>query len=376
MWGFKVLSSTVEVAKWDQAVAWLLKNENPGVRYWTLTDILEKSKSDAEAVAALNGIESWDPIAEYLREQHPAGYWGDGEDVYWPKWRATVWAMMLLAELGVPRTNPSITRGAEYFLRVMDGQDRSWPPPKYSEEDLRGWRLVWEPCVTGNMARTLAEFGFESDPRVREMFEWLVKNQRDDGGWNCETEDSREGEAVHHSSFMSTIEPLWAFSSLERQKWPRGGREAVERGVEFLLMHRLFKSDKSGKVIRPEWTQLHFPLFYFYDILHGLRVVTALGFGGDGRTKDARDLLLSKRLPDGTWPMEATYLRSLRRNFVKDEKTGQWHSVKEEGIDLSNIYKSTGKVVEVPSIYSSLGEVGKANPWVTLNALRALKDKE
>ena len=49
MWGFKVLSSTVEVAKWDQAVAWLLKNENPGVRYWTLTDILEKSKSDAEA---------------------------------------------------------------------------------------------------------------------------------------------------------------------------------------------------------------------------------------------------------------------------------------------------------------------------------------
>ena len=376
MWGFKVLSSTVEVAKWDQAVAWLLKNENPGVRYWTLTDILEKSKSDAEAVAALNGIESWDPIAEYLREQHPAGYWGDGEDVYWPKWRATVWALMLLAELGVPRTNPSITRGAEYFLRVMDGQDRSWPPPKYSEEDLRGWRLVWEPCVTGNMARTLAEFGFESDPRVREMFEWLVKNQRDDGGWNCETEDSREGEAVHHSSFMSTIEPLWAFSSLERQKWPRGGREAVERGVEFLLMHRLFKSDKSGKVIRQEWTQLHFPLFYFYDILHGLRVVTALGFGGDGRTKDARDLLLSKRLPDGTWPMEATYLRSLRRNFVKDEKTGQWHSVKEEGIDLSNIYKSTGKVVEVPSIYSSLGEVGKANPWVTLNALRALKDKE
>ena len=370
------MSSTVEVAKWDQAVAWLLRNENPGVRYWTLRDILERSQSDAEVVSALNGIESWGPVAEYLREQHPAGYWGDGEDVYWPKWKATVWALILLAELGVPRTNPSIKRGAEYFLRVMDGQDRSWPPPKYPEEDLRGWRLVWEPCVTGNMARTLAELGFESDPRVREMFEWLVKNQRDDGGWNCETEDSREGEAVHHSSFMSTIEPLWAFSSLDPQKWPRGGREAVERGVEFLLMHRLFKSDKSGKVIRPEWTQLHFPLFYFYDILHGLRVVTALGFGGDERTKDARELLLSKRLPDGTWPMEATYLRSLRRNFVKDEKTGHWHSVREEGIDLSNIYKSMGKVVEVPSIYSSLGEVGKANPWVTLNALRALKDRE
>jgi len=58
---------------------------------------------------------------------------------------------------------------------------------------------------------------------------------------------------------------------------------------------------------------------------------------------------------------------------VKDKKTGQWHSVQEEGIDLSNIYKSEGKVVEVPSIYSSLGDVGKPNPWVTLNALRTLK---
>jgi hypothetical protein len=226
------------------------------------------------------------------------------------------------------------------------------------------------------MARTLAEFGFENDPRVREMFEWLVKNQRDDGGWNCETEKRDGAGVVHHSSFMSTIEPLWAFSSLDPQKWPRGGREAVERGVEFMLVHHLFKSDTSGKVIRPEWTQLHFPLYYFYDILHGLRVVTALGFGGDERTKDARDLLLSKRLSDGTWPMEATYLRALRRNFVKEEKTGQWHSVQEEGVDLSNVYKSAGKVVEVPSIYASLGEVGKPNPWVTLNALRALKGTE
>jgi hypothetical protein len=74
------------------------------------------------------------------------------------------------------------------------------------------------------MARALAEFGFEGDPRVREMFDWLVKNQRDDGGWNCQTEDWREGEPVHHSSFMSTIEPFWAFSSLDSQKWPRGGR--------------------------------------------------------------------------------------------------------------------------------------------------------
>jgi hypothetical protein len=105
-------------------------------------------------------------------------------------------------------------------------------------------------------------------------------------------------------------------------------------------------------------------------------VVASLGFAADERTKDARELLLSKQLPDGTWPLEATYLRAVHRNFVKDEKTEQWHTVREEGFDFSDIYKRAGKLAEVPDIYSSLGEVGKANPWVTLNALRALKNHE
>ncbi len=60
------MASTVEVAKWDQAVAGLLKHENPGVRYWTLKDVLGRSESDTEVVSALNGVASWGPVAEYL----------------------------------------------------------------------------------------------------------------------------------------------------------------------------------------------------------------------------------------------------------------------------------------------------------------------
>ncbi len=361
---------------WDQAVSWLLRQDNPGLRFWTLRDLLGRSENDPEVAGARDGVASWGPVAECLKEQHPDGYWGFSEDVYWPKWRATVWPLILLAELGLPSKNPSIRAGCEYFLRVMGDQDRSWPPPKYPDQDLRSWRLVWEPCVTGNMARTLAVFGYGEDPRVREMFEWLVKYQRDDGGWNCDTEEQRDGEAVHHSSFMSTIEPLWAFSSLDPMHWPKGGREAVERGCEFLLMHRLFKSDKTGKVIREEWTQLHFPLFYFYDILHGLRVVSGLGYGNDERTKDALDLLASKRLRDGTWPMEASFLRALRRNLVKDPVTGQWHETRDPTVEVSKLYSLGGKVAEIPAVYACLGEVGRANPWITLNALRVLKTLE
>ncbi len=360
------MTKAVEVGRQDEALSWLLDQENPSVRYWTLKDLLGKSEDDREVVASRNKIASYSPVAELLKEQHPEGYWGEPEDVYWPKWKATVWALILLAEMGFDGKLPVVRRGCEYFLRVMDGQDRSWPPPDSSENDAQGqwpaWRSVWEPCVTGNMARTLIMLGFGEDRRVREMLEWLVRYQLSDGGWNCES--GPWGKNVFHSSFMSTIEPLWAFSALPSQKWPKGGREAVERGCEFMLMHRLYKSDKTGRVIHEWWTKLHFPLFYFYDILHGLRVLTSLGYGKDERTRDAVELLLSKRLPNGTWPLEDSFVNTPKRNLVKDPSTDQWSVVKGE------------KVTDASQIYSSLGAIGQPNEWVTLNTLRVLKGQE
>src|SRR5260370_34941849 len=98
------------------------------------------------------------------------------------------------------------------------------------------------------------------------MFEWLGKYERDDGGWNCETEDYRNGETVHHSSFMSKIEPLWALSTLDRQKWPKGGREAAGRAAECRPVHRTSTRHNTGQITRPERTQLTVPMFYFSDI--------------------------------------------------------------------------------------------------------------
>ena len=364
------MPTTIEIATRDQAVSWLLEQENPGVRYWAFRDLLDRSESDPEVIASQESLASWAPVMNLLRDQHSAGYWVAPEDVYWPKWSATVWQLILLAEMGLSKNHPAAKAGCEYFLKAMDSQDRSWPPPDYSdksEDDLtpagrRYSECTWEPCVTGNMARTLVVLGFGEDRRVRDMFEWLVGYQLPDGGWNCEF--GPWGKEVFHSSFMSTIEPLWAFSSLDRQHWPKGGREAVERACEFMLMHRLYKSDRTGKVINEEWARLHFPFFYFYDILHGLRVLTALGYSGDERMKDALELIASKRLADGSWPLEATFLNSLRRNFVKNAKTRHWEVVKGEG------------VAQVPSIYQSLGPPGSPNAWVTLNALRVLEEQE
>jgi len=104
--------------------------------------------------------------------------------------------------------------------------------------------------------------------------------------------------------------------------------------------------------------------------------LTKLGYGGDERMVDARELLLSKRLADGTWSLEASYVHALRRNFVKDPATGHWGQVRDEKLDPAEVYTKGGSVAETPAIYRSLGEVGHSNLWITLNALRALKGAE
>ena len=63
----------------------------------------------------------------------------------------------------------------------------------------------------------------------------------------------------------------------------------------------MFRSESEGSVINPEWLQLHWPAYWHYDVLAGLRAVTEAGLVRDDRTREALDHLESQRGPDGKW---------------------------------------------------------------------------
>ena len=90
-----------------------------------------------------------------------------------------MWNLILLGEVGIIPNHPSVVAGCEFLLDTAMSQDKSWPPKNQS--DPESYRLLWEPCVTGNMARTLTVFGYGRDSRVRSMFEFLVETQLPDG---------------------------------------------------------------------------------------------------------------------------------------------------------------------------------------------------
>ena len=85
--------------KQDQT-KWLLEDDNPSVRYFTLIDLLEQNEDDAEVKKTKKQIMETGIVPLILEKQNPGGYWFEPENYYIKrKYKGTVWNLIILAEL-------------------------------------------------------------------------------------------------------------------------------------------------------------------------------------------------------------------------------------------------------------------------------------
>jgi len=278
----------------DPAVAWLLASEDPSVRYLTLTEILGEHPDCAEAVAARELIPEGPRVRSLLSGQEPDG--GFGVHPY-RKWTGAHWRLVSLVELRVSSDDPrarAATEGVLTWLAASIGGRRE------INGLIRACASQW-----GNAIRVCCRLGLARDERVRRFAEWLAEWQWPDGGWNCDKRPE-----AHHSSFHETFTPLWGLAEYCAATGNESVREATERGTEFMLRHRLFRSDRTGEVIHPTWLHLRYPPYWHYDVLAGLRVMATLNKLDDPRAAEALDILEDKRRPDGRWASDGRHWRN------------------------------------------------------------------
>jgi hypothetical protein len=214
------------------------------------------------------------------------------------KWAGAHWVLAALADNFYPPGDPSLAplREQEYewllspahlkkALRIIDGRARRCA----SQE--------------GNCLYSLLMLGLDDD-RTGVLAERLLEWQWPDGGWNCD----RKPEA-HNSSFMETLIPLRALALYAHVRNHDAARAAVERASDVFLKRKLFNRRSDGTVIREDFTKLHYPCYWHYDILFGLKVLAEAGLAKDPRCGDALDLLESMRLPGGGFPATGKYFR-------------------------------------------------------------------
>ena len=83
--------------------------------------------------------------------------------------------------------------------------------------------------------------------------------------------------------------------------------EAAASSAEFLLRHQLLRSERTGRIISAEFTRLHFPTRWHYDILRGLDSLARAEIPRDDRMDEALSVIQRRRRPDGRWSANRSY---------------------------------------------------------------------
>lgn len=313
----------------DAAISQLLQSRDPSIAYFTLTELLGKPASERQVLQARRAISRGEKVRRLLSGQQRDG--GFGVHAY-TKWTGGFWRLVALAELAMPPGDRRVRKLADHVLAWVEGRSRTG-----TSVPLKIGHLVRVHATQEGYALAACSLlGMAGEPRVKRLAEQLIEWQWPDGGWNCD-----RSEDASHSSFHETHGALWGLAEYHQMTGNSAALKAARLAAGFLLRHRLFRSERTGKVIDEAWLRVRFPPYWHYDVLQGLWVLSRSSSLEDRRAADALDLLARKRRPDGMWRADGYH----------------W---KPPG--------SIGSNVEVV-------DWGRGGPseWVTLRALRVLK---
>ena len=306
-------------------VEWLLEADNPSARYLALTGILGRPVGDPETAAARAAIPALRQARAILSAQWPEGYWMHPGVGYSPKYKASVWQVIFLAQMGMPRTSAT-DRACGYLL------DNARLPNGLFTADKTARGAI--PCLSGNLLRAMRQLGCV-DPRLEESAEALAQAVvRDEFRCWCNAKPRVVRMRDGLPCAWAAVKALGAFAELPAERRSPAVQSAVEGGVALLLGGDLASGGYPAPGgPSPLWLKLGFPLAYASDLLEALEVLLRLGAGRQPGVKPAIDLVVTKRDSAGRWALEYT----------------------------------------PHNTWSSFGPVGRPNKWVTLRALWVLR---
>jgi hypothetical protein len=98
---------------------WLLEKDNPSVRYFALSQILDKPQNSSEVQEAKKEIMTTGVVPKILATQNIGGYWEAPEKFYTAKYKGTVWQLIILGEFGAEGQDEGVKKRARLHLTAM-----------------------------------------------------------------------------------------------------------------------------------------------------------------------------------------------------------------------------------------------------------------
>lgn len=328
----------------DALVEMLLRSDIASIRYKIRVNVLGEDATSQSIARLRDEIKRSEIVGRLLARQDDDGRIATRTP--YDKWQGAHWVLATLADIGYPEGDASLAP-------VRDQLQSWWLHEKYYREfeassRAAAYRGHGVPVMNGRHRRcasqqanalwSILKLGLANE-QTEEFVERLLSWQWPDGGWNCD-----KNPEAHHSSFMESILPLRALALYVAQTGDAAADTAVKRAAEIFLKRQLYRRQSGHSVISRGFVELHYPLYWHYDLLHGLKVLAEAGLVDDPRCRQALQLLIEKRLPDSGWPAEKKYYRA--------------SATLENGSDYVDWGGTSTRIM---------------NPWVTADALFVLK---
>jgi hypothetical protein len=313
-------------------LAWLLEADSPGVRYLALRDVLDTPADSPELVEARKAAHTQGPIAAVLAKMDAAGYWSKPGPGYLPKYRSTVWAIILLAQLGaVAGEDERIGRACGYLLEhalTAGGQFTISGAPSGTVD-----------CLHGNLCAALLDLGCD-DPRLETAFEWMARTVTGEGVAPLKDKQAAVrfyagkcgpvfacGANNKLPCAWGAVKVMLAFSKLPVERRTPLIQRAIQQGADFLLdgdparagYSNGFSDQPSGN-----WWKFGFPVFYVTDLLQNVEALVHLGYADDPRLANALVIVREKQDAQGRWALEYDYTGKTWVNFGAKKQPNKW----------------------------------------------------
>jgi hypothetical protein len=315
-------------------IPWLLEPQDAGVRYLALRDLLELSPEDHQLKSARKSAHKDGPIAAILAKMNTEGYWVKPGPGYNPKYSATVWSIILLAQLGASvNEEKKIAHACKYLI------DHALAQGGQFTMIASGAPSGTADCIQGNLLWSLMEMGYE-DPRLKKAYEWMARTVTGDGIARMEQKDAPLryyagkcgpnfacGANNKYPCAWGGVKVMLAFSKLPIEQRAPLIRKAIHQGVDFFLsVDPVTAAYPTGWADKPSgnWWKFGFPVFYVSDILQIAEALVNLGYSADPRLSNTLNLIREKQDSEGRWLLEYDYTGKTWIDFGKKKQPNKW----------------------------------------------------
>ena len=289
---------------------WLLEGD-VSIQFQVHRDLLNTERKDLQVRIATEG---WG--AQYLSMRRSDGHWG--MKFYQPKWTSSHYTLLDLRNICIAPDCKEIQDTLEMIVSTEKGPDGGIRPI--------GTVQASDVCING-MFLNYASYFRTAEDKLESVVDFILSQTMSDGGFNCMS--NRSG--AIHSSLHTTLSVLEGITEYERNGYQYRLNElrlAHQSSVEFILIHQLFLSDRTGKIIKKDFLRLPFPGRWRYDILRALDYFQYGRLDRDERVNPALEVLMKKRNRDKTWNVQARHPGQVHFDMEKAGKPSRWNTLR------------------------------------------------